>query len=166
MKNIREFGVSTKGLIKSFGSGSGEEFEQHDMQEFCQKLLDAIEKKLQNTEYDSILSQIFEGEMISFLRGRNPQKNKTEQVSPKVEKFQDIQLNVPQSDIIFNNNRREYYSRNDNGRGEVVVPNVSLFLFVWCFVSLFILFFRILWWVGFFCTMSLLLLLFFFFECL
>ena len=90
------FNVFTKGLIKSFGWGSDEKFEQHDIQKFCQKLLDAIEKTLQNTEYDSILSQLFEGEMISYIRGCKPNTN-----TYKIEKFQDIQLNVPRSDINF-----------------------------------------------------------------
>ena len=41
--------ADTKGITNSFGWNTKESFEQHDVQEFCRVLFDAIEKSVQGT---------------------------------------------------------------------------------------------------------------------
>ena len=54
----------TKSLLKSFQWNSEESFQQHDVQEFCRKLFEAIEKTHKNTGW---IKQLFEGSMQSYV---------------------------------------------------------------------------------------------------
>lgn len=59
--------VDTKGLIHSFGWDSMETFIQNDVQEFCRVLFDAIERSVGRSEEKSMVSEMFQGELIDYV---------------------------------------------------------------------------------------------------
>ena len=90
--------ADTKGLTKSFGWNSKDSFEQHDVQEFCRVLFDAIEKSFQGTPEENMIKKLYEGEMIDYVRCENC-KNE----SKRQDTFLDLSLTVKSKfDNIYN----------------------------------------------------------------
>ena len=54
----------TRDLLKSFQWTDSEAFQQHDVQEFCRILFEAIEKTHKNTAW---VKELFEGSMHSYV---------------------------------------------------------------------------------------------------
>ena len=59
--------VDTKGLTTSFGWTSAQAFRQHDVQELCRVLFDALE---QCTGPLNIINRVFKADMLDFLKCR------------------------------------------------------------------------------------------------
>jgi ubiquitin carboxyl-terminal hydrolase 47 len=90
--------ADTKGLTKSFGWNTKESFEQHDVQEFCRVLFDAIEKSVQGTPEENMIKKLYEGKMIDYVRCSN-----CNQESKRKDTFLDISLTVKSKfDNIYN----------------------------------------------------------------
>lgn len=53
--------VETTSLTKSFGWDSSEAWQQHDIQELCRVMFDALEQKFKNTEQANLINQLYEG---------------------------------------------------------------------------------------------------------
>jgi hypothetical protein len=62
-----------KNLTKSFGWDRGEAFTQHDVQELCRVLFEALENVWKGTEQSNLINELYEGEMkgISLLSPAN-----------------------------------------------------------------------------------------------
>ena len=60
--------VETKSLTKSFGWDIKESFQQHDVQEFCRVLFDAIEESVKGTECENMISSLYEGIMTDYVK--------------------------------------------------------------------------------------------------
>lgn len=53
--------IETLNLTHSFGWDSGESLRQHDLQELCRIMFDAIEKELENTTHSNLINKIYQG---------------------------------------------------------------------------------------------------------
>ncbi|OMJ74395.1 hypothetical protein SteCoe_26692 [Stentor coeruleus] len=90
--------ADTKGLTKSFGWNTKDSFEQHDVQEFCRVLFDAIEKSVQGTPEENMIKKLYEGKMIDYVKCSNC-KNE----SRRIDTFLDLSLTVKSKfDNIYN----------------------------------------------------------------
>jgi len=58
--------VETTSLTKSFGWDSTEAWQQHDIQELCRVMFDALEQKFKNTEQADLINRLYEGTKISL----------------------------------------------------------------------------------------------------
>lgn len=69
--------VETTSLTKSFGWDSSEAWQQHDIQELCRVMFDALEKKFKNTEHSNLINRLYEGKMIDYVKCLNCKTEKT-----------------------------------------------------------------------------------------
>ena len=81
--------VDTKHLTTSFGWDIKEGFQQHDVQEFCRVLFDAIEESVQGTEIENLISSLYEGEMTDYVKCLECQRE-----SSRSDKYLDLSLTV------------------------------------------------------------------------
>ncbi|KAK9457513.1 hypothetical protein V1511DRAFT_455322 [Dipodascopsis uninucleata] len=81
--------VGTLELTKSFGWDTTDAFTQHDVQEFNRVLMDNLEGKMKGTKVEGVLTELFVGQMKSFIKCIN-----VDFESSRSEDFWDIQLNV------------------------------------------------------------------------
>jgi ubiquitin C-terminal hydrolase len=59
---------TTGALTKSFGWERSEAFNQHDVQELCRVLLDALENGYKGTERHNIVNELYQGEMKDYVK--------------------------------------------------------------------------------------------------
>ena len=81
--------VETKSLTKSFGWDIKESFQQHDVQEFCRVLFDAIEESVKGTDSENMISSLYEGMMTDYVKC-----NSCENESKRSDRFLDLSLTV------------------------------------------------------------------------
>ncbi|ODQ66799.1 hypothetical protein NADFUDRAFT_50704 [Nadsonia fulvescens var. elongata DSM 6958] len=81
--------LDTLELTRSFGWDSGDAFTQHDVQELLRVLMDSLETRMKTTAVEGALSDIFVGEMKSYIKCVN-----VDFESSRKEEYWDIQLNV------------------------------------------------------------------------
>ncbi|XP_055385651.1 ubiquitin carboxyl-terminal hydrolase 47 [Condylostylus longicornis] len=60
--------VETTDLTKSFGWDSTEAWQQHDIQELCRVMFDALEHKFKNTDQANLINILYEGKMIDYVK--------------------------------------------------------------------------------------------------
>eukprot|EP01130_Rhizamoeba_saxonica_P016185 TRINITY_DN7432_c0_g1_i1.p1 TRINITY_DN7432_c0_g1~~TRINITY_DN7432_c0_g1_i1.p1 ORF type:complete len:1286 (-),score=382.09 TRINITY_DN7432_c0_g1_i1:31-3888(-) len=60
--------VKTTDLTKSFGWERAEAFTQHDVQELCRVLFDALEKTWVGTDKENLINDLYQGKMKDFVR--------------------------------------------------------------------------------------------------
>lgn len=60
--------VETTDLTRSFGWDSSEAWQQHDIQELCRVMFDALEQKFKNTKQADLINRLYEGKMIDYLK--------------------------------------------------------------------------------------------------
>ncbi|XP_066582168.1 ubiquitin carboxyl-terminal hydrolase 47 [Prorops nasuta] len=60
--------VETTALTKSFGWDSTEAWQQHDIQELCRVMFDALEQKFKNTQQADLINRLYEGTMIDYVK--------------------------------------------------------------------------------------------------
>lgn len=60
--------IGTTNLTRSFGWDSSEAWQQHDIQELCRVMFDALEHKFKNTEQSDLISRLYEGKMMDYVR--------------------------------------------------------------------------------------------------
>ncbi|XP_076286396.1 ubiquitin specific protease 47 isoform X2 [Lasioglossum baleicum] len=60
--------VETTALTKSFGWDSTEAWQQHDIQELCRVMFEALERKFKNTEQADLINKFYEGTMIDYVK--------------------------------------------------------------------------------------------------
>ncbi|CEM32577.1 unnamed protein product [Vitrella brassicaformis CCMP3155] len=90
--------AETKDLTRSFQWDVRESFQQHDVQEFCRVLFDAIESTCISNESDDFINHLYQGELIDYVRCKE-----CKYVSKHSDKFLDISLNVrSEFEQIFN----------------------------------------------------------------
>ncbi|KAG5356056.1 Ubiquitin carboxyl-terminal hydrolase 21 [Yarrowia sp. B02] len=81
--------VSTLELTRAFGWDSADAFTQHDVQELERVLMDSLEGSMKGTQVEGALSELFVGQMKSFIRCVD-----VDYESSRSEDFWDVQLNV------------------------------------------------------------------------
>ncbi|CAH0493884.1 unnamed protein product [Peronospora farinosa] len=60
--------ISTKALTKSFGWTGGDVFQQHDVQELCRVLLDALEKSFKDTVNENLVNDLYQGLLKDYVQ--------------------------------------------------------------------------------------------------
>jgi ubiquitin C-terminal hydrolase len=90
--------AETTGLTKSFQWDTRESFQQHDVQEFCRVLFDAIEVSVKDTQQEQMINQLFEGVMVDYVKCE-----KCGYESQREDKYLDVSLAVRNEfDHIYN----------------------------------------------------------------
>ena len=89
----KQTSVDTRGLTKSFQWDYRDSFTQHDVQEFCRVLFDAIERSVKGTSQENIINELYQGVLIDYVKC---QACGTE--SQREDKFLDVSLAV-KSDV-------------------------------------------------------------------
>eukprot|EP01117_Protostelium_nocturnum_P015890 TRINITY_DN6199_c0_g2_i2.p1 TRINITY_DN6199_c0_g2~~TRINITY_DN6199_c0_g2_i2.p1 ORF type:complete len:1212 (+),score=538.97 TRINITY_DN6199_c0_g2_i2:118-3753(+) len=59
--------AKTKELTNSFGWKDSDAFTQHDVQELCRVLFDALESVLKGTEQENLINELYQGEMKDYV---------------------------------------------------------------------------------------------------
>lgn len=60
--------ISTKALTKSFGWTGADVFQQHDVQELCRVLLDALEKSFKGTVNENLVNDMYQGSLKDYVQ--------------------------------------------------------------------------------------------------
>jgi ubiquitin carboxyl-terminal hydrolase 47 len=56
--------VETTELTRSFGWDSSEAWQQHDIQELCRVMFDALEQKFKDTDQADLIQRLYEGKIL------------------------------------------------------------------------------------------------------
>ena len=90
--------IETTGLTKSFQWDLRESFQQHDVQEFCRVLFDAIEQSMEGTNQSNVINELYQGTYSDYVKCLNCGYE-----SCREDKFLDISLAVRSDfDKIYN----------------------------------------------------------------
>ena len=81
--------AETTALTRSFGWTHGESFQQHDVQEFCRVLFDAIEKGVKGTNQSTIIQELYEGRYVDYVKCLRCGNESTRE-----DKFLDLSLTI------------------------------------------------------------------------
>lgn len=68
LETSKKKAVETTDLTKSFGWDSSEAWQQHDVQELCRVMFDALEETLKNTDQANLINQLYQGEMKDYVK--------------------------------------------------------------------------------------------------
>ncbi|KAK0085214.1 hypothetical protein PV325_005589 [Microctonus aethiopoides] len=68
LQTSKKNAVETTSLTKSFGWDSTEAWQQHDIQELCRVMFDALEQKFKNTKQADLINRLYEGKMIDYVK--------------------------------------------------------------------------------------------------
>ncbi|KAK2563668.1 Ubiquitin carboxyl-terminal hydrolase 47 [Acropora cervicornis] len=60
--------VETTDVTKSFGWDSSEAWQQHDVQELCRVMFDALESKFKNTVQDDLINKLYQGKLKDYVK--------------------------------------------------------------------------------------------------
>lgn len=60
--------VQTKNLTKSFGWTDADAFTQHDVQELCRVLFDALEKAWKGTKQENLINELYQGKIKDYVK--------------------------------------------------------------------------------------------------
>ncbi|XP_059615711.1 ubiquitin carboxyl-terminal hydrolase 47 isoform X2 [Phlebotomus argentipes] len=60
--------IETTDLTRSFGWDSTEAWQQHDIQELCRVMFDALEQKFKNTQQADLINQLYQGKMTDYVK--------------------------------------------------------------------------------------------------
>jgi ubiquitin carboxyl-terminal hydrolase 47 len=60
--------VETTALTRSFGWGASDGFQQHDVQELCRVLFDALERVLAGTPHATLVNDLYQGTLTDYVR--------------------------------------------------------------------------------------------------
>ena len=60
--------IQTSDLTKSFGWNSDDAFQQHDVQELCRVMFDALEKTFKNTQQENLINELYQGKIKDYVK--------------------------------------------------------------------------------------------------
>ncbi|XP_037900958.1 ubiquitin carboxyl-terminal hydrolase 47 isoform X2 [Glossina fuscipes] len=89
LQTSKKSAVETTDLTRSFGWNSSEAWQQHDIQELCRVMFDALEHKFKNTKQVNLIANLYEGKMIDYVKCFDCNTEKT-----RADTFLDIPLPV------------------------------------------------------------------------
>ncbi|XP_076350596.1 ubiquitin carboxyl-terminal hydrolase 47-like isoform X3 [Tachypleus tridentatus] len=81
--------IGTTELTTSFGWDSSEAWQQHDVQELCRVMFDALEQKFKNTDQADLISTLYEGKLKDYVKCLECGFE-----SARIDKFSDVPLVV------------------------------------------------------------------------
>ncbi|KAG7164653.1 Ubiquitin carboxyl-terminal hydrolase 47-like [Homarus americanus] len=68
LQTTNKSAVETTNLTKSFGWDSSEAWQQHDIQELCRVMFDALEQCFKNTHQSDLINNLYEGKMKDYVK--------------------------------------------------------------------------------------------------
>jgi len=68
LESSKKKAVETKDLTKSFGWDTSEAWQQHDVQELCRVMFDALEETLKDTDQFDLINQLYQGELKDYVK--------------------------------------------------------------------------------------------------
>ncbi|KAK7069616.1 Ubiquitin carboxyl-terminal hydrolase 47, partial [Halocaridina rubra] len=68
LQTTNKSAVETTNLTKSFGWDSSEAWQQHDIQELCRVMFDALEQCFKNTHQSNLINDLYEGKMSDYVK--------------------------------------------------------------------------------------------------
>ncbi|XP_046844317.1 ubiquitin carboxyl-terminal hydrolase 47-like isoform X2 [Xenia sp. Carnegie-2017] len=93
--------VETTDVTKSFGWDSSDAWQQHDVQELCRVMFDALETVFKNTDQAQLINHLYQGQLKDYVKCLE-----CEYESARIDKFLDIPLvirpfgaNVPHESV-------------------------------------------------------------------
>lgn len=68
LQTANKSAVETTNLTRSFGWDSSEAWQQHDIQELCRVMFDALEQCFKNTHQSNLINDLYEGKMSDYVK--------------------------------------------------------------------------------------------------
>lgn len=68
LQTSKKRAVETTELTRSFGWDSSEVWQQHDVQELCRVMFDALESKWRNTDQANLINHLYQGKMKDYVK--------------------------------------------------------------------------------------------------
>ncbi|XP_076039758.1 ubiquitin carboxyl-terminal hydrolase 47-like isoform X2 [Oratosquilla oratoria] len=68
LQTANKSAVETTNLTRSFGWDSSEAWQQHDIQELCRVMFDALELSFKNTDQADLINRLYEGKMKDYVK--------------------------------------------------------------------------------------------------
>ncbi|GAB6023955.1 Ubiquitin carboxyl-terminal hydrolase 47 [Chamberlinius hualienensis] len=68
LQTSKRHAVETTELTKSFGWDSSEAWQQHDVQELCRVMFDALEQKFKNTDQADLINRLYQGKIRDYVK--------------------------------------------------------------------------------------------------
>ncbi|BFZ09544.1 hypothetical protein BsWGS_12583 [Bradybaena similaris] len=68
LQTSKKKAVETTDLTRSFGWDSSEVWQQHDVQELCRVMFDALEQKWKNTCQANLINQLYQGKLKDYVK--------------------------------------------------------------------------------------------------
>ncbi|XP_063802500.1 ubiquitin carboxyl-terminal hydrolase 47 isoform X3 [Pseudophryne corroboree] len=68
LQTSKKRAIETTDVTKSFGWDSSEAWQQHDVQELCRVMFDALEQKWKQTEQADLINQLYQGKLKDYVR--------------------------------------------------------------------------------------------------
>ncbi|KRT83230.1 Peptidase [Oryctes borbonicus] len=68
LQTSKKSAVETTDLTHSFGWDMQEAWEQHDIQELCRVMFDALEQRFKDTKQANLINDLYEGKMIDYVK--------------------------------------------------------------------------------------------------
>lgn len=68
LQTSKRHAIETTELTRSFGWASSEAWQQHDVQELCRVMFDALESKFKNTDQSNLINQLYQGKLKDYVK--------------------------------------------------------------------------------------------------
>uniref|UniRef100_A0A8C5Q3U5 Ubiquitin carboxyl-terminal hydrolase 47 n=1 Tax=Leptobrachium leishanense TaxID=445787 RepID=A0A8C5Q3U5_9ANUR len=68
LQTSKKRSIETTDVTRSFGWDSSEAWQQHDVQELCRVMFDALEQKWRQTEQADLINQLYQGKLKDYVR--------------------------------------------------------------------------------------------------
>lgn len=68
LQTSKRHAVETTELTRSFGWDSSEAWQQHDVQELCRVMFDALELKFRGTDQSDLINQLYQGKLQDYVK--------------------------------------------------------------------------------------------------
>ncbi|XP_072165726.1 ubiquitin carboxyl-terminal hydrolase 47-like [Diadema setosum] len=68
LQTSKKRSVETTDVTRSFGWDSSEAWQQHDVQELCRVMFDALEKKWKDTDQQNLINHLYQGQMKDYVK--------------------------------------------------------------------------------------------------
>lgn len=89
LQTSKKSAIETTELTRSFGWDLSEAWQQHDIQELCRVMFDALEQKFKDTEQADLINRLYQGKMIDYVKCLDCGTEKS-----RIDTFLDIPLPV------------------------------------------------------------------------
>jgi hypothetical protein len=63
----KQTSIGTTALTKSFGWTEADAFSQHDVQELCQVLFNALELEFKGTHLSNLIDELYMGDLVDYV---------------------------------------------------------------------------------------------------